>query len=476
MYIFDSRTAFLIVGTLYLLLPSFTWIVLSKLRNVQVAYWCGGGVLVGSSMILGALNGIIPNWVTVFVSSVMFFIAQLFRIQTFRLDIDKPIPLNLMLLAVVVYSLIVYWLHYILENYVLRAQFNSVVVSALLFYLVSLVWRIGRNEKSENALWIGRVFVLVAIVLLIRVCFLIGKTGDAVVYQEGLIANLVMMSSLLAAVVSHFSYIGLALDRSMRREVKAAAELARDEENQRLGLQIAQLDRQRSLGELSASLSHELNQPLTAILTNAQLAKRGIHTGRFTQHQIVDCFEKIIYNTQRADKIIDRIRDFIRPMPVRNETVDVNRVVREVAELVSADLRRMNISLILSSAAEPILINGDPILLSQIVFNLFRNAIQALSHVSKREIRVFCSYENEHAMLRIQDSGSGMTAETLAKIGTPFFTTKVNGLGVGLSISIGIAKQMGGKLSFANVEARDGNGAIFVLNLPAVRKDKYDHA
>ena len=271
--------------------------------------------------------------------------------------------------------------------------------------------------------------------------------------------------------ISHFSYVGLALERAMRRELNTVAELARDEEKHRLSLQIAQLDRQRSLGQLSAALSHELNQPLTAILTNAQLVKRGLESERFTPHQIADCFEKIIYNTQRANQLIERIRNFIRPTPARSETVDVKRVIGEVAELVADDVNRLNISFTISSSANKILVIADSILLSQIVFNLFRNAIQALSQVAYREIRVFCYTENGRAIVRIQDSGPGISAEALAKIGTPFFTTKANGLGMGISIAKTIAEQLGGTLSFVNVAAQDGNGAVFKLTLPALNED-----
>ncbi len=107
--------------------------------------------------------------------------------------------------------------------------------------------------------------------------------------------------------IGHFGYVGLVMDRSRRRELKAAAALARDEERRRLGEQIAQLDRQRSLGELSASLGHELNEPLTAILTNAQAAKRGLEYGRFDALQLTEFFDKIVNNTQRASQTIERI-------------------------------------------------------------------------------------------------------------------------------------------------------------------------
>ena len=112
---------------------------------------------------------------------------------------------------------------------------------------------------------------------------------------------------------------------------------------------------------------------------------------------------------------------------------------------------------------------GDPIQLSQIVLNVFRNAIEVLSKVARREIQISCIAADGRAVLRIRDTGPALAPEMLSMIGKPFFTTKPKGLGMGVSISRSIAVQHGGTLSVANA---DGGGAVFELNLPSLPEVK----
>jgi C4-dicarboxylate-specific signal transduction histidine kinase len=259
--------------------------------------------------------------------------------------------------------------------------------------------------------------------------------------------------------------VGRHANHMARRELKTAADRARFEERRHLSEQIAQLDRQRSLGELSASLGHELIQPLTAILTNAQVVQRGLQSGRFDTQQHTEFNSSIILNTKRAAEIIERIRTFIRPSAMRLEPVDLREVAHDVASLVASDVRRNKVMLDLAGCEPGIRVMGDPIQLSQIVLNVFRNALDAMGQSTERQLRVFCTSVDGRAILRVNDTGPGLSPDALAKVGTPFFTTKTAGLGMGVSISRSIAAQHGGSLTLAN--AAQG-GCVAVLNLPAI--------
>lgn len=462
---FDVRTALLIVGLLYFLLPIITWVVLAKQRSHAVALWCMGGLLMGVTAFLTGSQREMPTWLYLILSPLAFHGASLIRIQALRLDLGIPWKTRWIVLATLGLVLVVNATQYALDDSVLRGQVTSFAGAALLFYLATLAWRIGRDEQSSNAKWIAWVYFLASLTLLYRVLTLIGHTGDVGVPVEGVSARILSLAMLLAAVVGHLGYIGLHLDRSMRRELKTAADLARDEESRRLGEQIAQLDRSRSLGEMSASLGHELNQPLTAILTNAQVARRGLQTGHFQTVQFTEFLDKIIQNTQRASQIIERIRGFIRPTAARSEPVNLNRIVHEVAELVADEVHSNKVNIIFTDKAHPLQVTGDPIQISQIVLNVLRNAIEALKQVAHREIQISFTRANGRAILRIRDSGPGLAAETLAQVGTPFFTTKPCGLGMGISISRSIAAQHGGTLTIANAE---WGGVLAELNLPAL--------
>ncbi len=143
-------------------------------------------------------------------------------------------------------------------------------------------------------------------------------------------------------------------------------------------------------------------------------------------------------------------------------------LVIEVAELIGDEARSHKVRFEFSPSAGPVLVNGGPILLSQIILNVFRNAIEALPQETRREIHVSCINADGRAILKIRDTGPGLTPEILLQIGTPFFTTKSKGLGMGILISRSIAEQHCGTLTSANADTHVGGGAIFELNLPAL--------
>jgi signal transduction histidine kinase len=472
MMAFDVRTAFMLVGLLYLLLPTVTWTLLTGWKSRQVSLWCSGGLLIGCSLLLVAMTGKFAEWATVSLAMLVYLISLFVYIQSLRLDLGIPWRKRWIAAAVIVIFLIFEWFHLGLQNFSLRVQFNFGVTAGLLLYLASLAWRIGREEQSLSAKWIACVYGLSAVTLLFRVFSVMGSDRVTNLLNEGLSSQLITLASLFSNVIGHFGYIGLALDRSMRRELKAAAELARDEEGRRLGKQIAHLDRQRAIGELAASLGHELNQPLTAILTNTQVAKRGIQSGRFDDTQLTEFLDKIVYNTWRARQIIERIRCFIRPSKSSSEPVNLNLIVFEVAELVVSEARSHNITFGFSPSIRVVQVSGDPIQLSQIVLNVFRNAIEALTLVQRREIHVSCICREGRAILSVCDTGPGIAPEAIGKVGKAFYTTKTNGLGLGLSISRSIASQYGGTLSITNANAEDGGGTRVELNLPALPEEK----
>lgn len=261
--------------------------------------------------------------------------------------------------------------------------------------------------------------------------------------------------------------VGINSNRAIRRDLRNVEQRARAEESHHLGEQIAHLDRQRSMGAMANSLAHELNQPLAAILLNAQIVQRGLKTSSLDVTQQAEFNERIIYNTRRAAQVVERVRDFIRPRDMRHAPIQLLEVVQEVASLVADDLRRHEIELVLADCAGTTLVRGDAIALSQVLLNVFRNAIDALAQATRRQIRVSCHQADEHTILRVRDTGFGLSPEAVAKAGEPFFTTKPAGLGLGLSISRSIAAQHGGSLSVSNAAIESGGGAVAELKLPS---------
>ncbi len=235
------------------------------------------------------------------------------------------------------------------------------------------------------------------------------------------------------------------------------------EESLRLGNQLAHLDRQRSLGLMAATLAHELNQPLMAILASAQAARRGTAANRLEPAQSLELLDKVIANSRRISGITERIRSFIRPGEPHSAPVDLVRITREMLELLQPDLQRHGVRVTFPAASEPVLVQGDAIQLSQVVLNVLRNALEAVQLVPDRSLQIQITRSGSVALLSILDTGPGLDPGLADQVGRPYFTTKDRGLGMGLSISIAILEQHQGNLTLRNAE---GGGACAVMQLP----------
>lgn len=354
MITFDVRTAFLIIGLLYLLLPSITWVVLDGRRTPQVALWCGGGVLVGSGVTLVALRGDIPEWAALNLANTLIWVAHLARMQSLRLDLGVPWRIHYVIATVTAIALTSLGLDLGLHSVWLRAQFTSAVNATCTGYLALLAWRIWLEERSASAKWLAGVYALVGLAFLYRMYSLAtshSAIGDVLV--EGNSAVFIAIALILSSAIGHFTYVGLALDRSIRRELNTTAEQIRNEERRSLSATIAQLDRQRSLGQMSASLAHELNQPLTATLVNAEVAKRSLQAGLLDTAKHTVFLEKIIHNTMRASQIIERIRSFIQPAAMKQESVNIAQIMQDVASMVANDSQSKGVVFKLPPFAPP---------------------------------------------------------------------------------------------------------------------------
>lgn len=260
----------------------------------------------------------------------------------------------------------------------------------------------------------------------------------------------------------YFAYIGIRVQEQDNEKLKATTALVREEEGRRLGGQLARLERQQSLGVMSASFAHELNQPLAIILNYAELLKHQLRTKTMDTNIAQEALDDIITSSVRAADIIRRIRTFIQPTEPRRERIDLRTVVQEVLALVNAEALRAQITLVKPPLPHPIWVQADAIELSQVLFNVVRNAMDALQEAQARRIELTISELDGEVQLQVYDSGSGLSETSLQQAGEPFYTTKASGLGLGLSISRTILAQYGGRLSLDNTE----RGTCACIGLP----------
>ena len=231
-------------------------------------------------------------------------------------------------------------------------------------------------------------------------------------------------------------------------------------------LQLTHLSRVAMLGELSGGIAHELNQPLTAILSNAQAAQHFIAgKGELDKVELAEILKDIIAADQRAGAVIHRLRALFKKDETHLQPLDANELVREVLGIAHGDLITRAIEVQTDLAAQLPLLQGDRVQLEQVMLNLVMNACDAMSTggADARRLRIRTRARDGHVKISYIDLAPGFRAENYEKLFQPFYTTKLQGLGLGLSISRSIVTAHAGRLWGS---CKPGRGATFTIALP----------
>ena len=231
-------------------------------------------------------------------------------------------------------------------------------------------------------------------------------------------------------------------------------------------MELAHASRVVTMGQFTASIAHEVNQPIAAALTNAETALRWLARQPPNLEKAKQSIDRIISDGKRAADIVSRICDFSKKAPVRKESLEINEAILEIMRLTDAAMSENGVlvKMQLSEGLPPIL--GDRVQLQQVILNLIMNAIEAMSEVSdgSRELLINTNEaESGNVLVAVSDSGPGLPPASLARIFEAFYTTKASGLGIGLSICRSIVEAHGGRLWATPNEPR---GAIFCMMLP----------
>lgn len=229
---------------------------------------------------------------------------------------------------------------------------------------------------------------------------------------------------------------------------------------------LVHVGRLSTMGELAAGIAHEINQPLTAISAYAQAGQRLLDPSRPAVEELLRILDKIGVQAQRAGQVIQRLRGMIRRRESHRELCDLNRLIQETRVLTEADARLHNLDIRMSLSPRPLPVVVDPIQIQQVVINLIRNGLDAMVE-AKIEGGVIAIdtrlIDEETAGVSVSDQGPGIPEPLRANLFNPFFTTKEQGIGLGLSISRSIITSHGGKLGFT--PAPEG-GAMLHFTLP----------
>ena len=232
-------------------------------------------------------------------------------------------------------------------------------------------------------------------------------------------------------------------------------------------VELARVSRVTTMGELAASIAHEINQPLTAISNNGYACLRLLANSSLDPEVLRQALEEIVSDGSRASAVLARIRAFIKKAPAVKQVVDINDMIQEVLALVGPELRKNRISVERQLTKTLPLVTADRVELQQVLLNLIMNGIEAMAGVTDRPCLVGVQSridESGNVLVSVSDSGTGLRSEG-DRVFTPFFTTKANGMGMGLSISRSLIESQGGRLW---AESNSPHGAVFSFTLPMV--------
>ena len=280
-----------------------------------------------------------------------------------------------------------------------------------------------------------------------------GEVFDALIYEAALIDG----------AGKHIGWMGSVLDITER---KRNEEFHRQQQEQ-----LQHTARLVSLGEMASTLAHELNQPLAAISSYATGCRNKIENGTLKPTEIGDLVGKIAAQAQRAGRIIRQVHDFVKKREPRREPCSVAEVVDEAVTLFEPQAKKLQIRVERTIQGGLPDVMADPTMLEQVLINLLKNASDAMTNSlgqsvaarGKSSIRVMVAGTGQQIIVRVADQGPGIPADKAEQLFTPFYTTKTEGLGMGLAICRSIIEFHHGRLS---VEANPEGGAVFVFTLP----------
>jgi len=289
------------------------------------------------------------------------------------------------------------------------------------------------------------------------------KAEYRLLMADGRVKYLQMLAQLMEDGPDDFEYIGALMDVTDAKTSEEALHRSQAE--------LAHVTRVATLGELAASIAHEVNQPLAAVTTNGTAGLRWLNREVPDIGEVRGAIERMVSETNRASEVIRRIRAMSRKSQPQNVALNFIEIINESVALVERELKRNKIVLDLSYLNEVAEVDGDRVQLQQVIINLLMNGMQAMINAKTKNRTLHLSLKNSamgEVLIEIQDNGPGIAPDQMSKLFEAFYTTKAEGMGMGLSICKSIIEAHGGRI-WATSE--QGEGATFHLSLPVARKE-----
>ena len=298
------------------------------------------------------------------------------------------------------------------------------------------------------------------------------ETDYRIVHPDGPVSDIHVVGHPVLSTSGHLvEFVGTVIDVTERRR--------HEEERARLRqleADLAHINRVSTLGEMAASLAHEITQPFTTARNNASAALNFLDKKPPDLGEVREALDCIVSDADRAGAIIGRIRDHIKKAPPRKDRFDVNEAINEVIVLARGEITKNGVSVDTHLTDGVISVEGDRVQLQQVALNLILNAVEAMGSVQEGPRELSISTEQNQVkgvLVAVRDTGPGIDGKHLERVFQPFYTTKSSGVGMGLSICRSIIDAHGGRLW---TDANEPRGAVFQFTLPGVEKELMNSA
>jgi PAS domain S-box-containing protein len=263
-------------------------------------------------------------------------------------------------------------------------------------------------------------------------------------------------------------WYGLSIDIDEAKKAEASLQTVQAE--------LARVSRLTTLGQLTASIAHEVTQPIASSRNNARAALNFLDRQPPDLSEVKEALECVVADADRAGDIIERIRDQIKKAHPRKDRFDLNEAINEVIVLARGEITKNRVSVETHLMERALPVQGDRVQLQQVVLNLILNAVEAMGSVQKGPRELSISTERTQAngfLVTVRDTGRGIDPENIERVFEAFYTTKSSGVGMGLSICRSIIEAHGGRLW---ADANEPRGAVFQFTVPSVEKELMNSA
>lgn len=461
-----SQTTLVLAALLFLTLPVMVWLALKPAADRAVAFWCAGGLMAGSAIVLMGLRPWLPMVLSFHVANTCVLGSLVLWSHSLRATLGRPWPDHVLVLWLLLCAAF-YSVLFATVSPWMRGLAVRLALGGLAWHTAYWAWRLSQRMRSGNAVAIALNYALLGLILIVQGLLTASSTQAPNPFSNTWDASLVALTALLTAMISHFCYVGMMLDRASNERIDAQLAQQGARQTRLLESELRRMDRRRRMTILSGSLAHELNQPLTACLVNAQLAERQWAAEPRATPAFLSLLQQMEAGIDRTVQILQRIRAGSETDWPELQAIDLRQVLEQSLTLVDPDIRRQSVVLKLACSSAPLPCMGDEVALSQVLVNLLRNAIQAMSASAERTLTVTCHTEGGRVRIRVRDTGPGLSPTLSGQWGEPLLSTKPEGLGMGLAISRDIVDRHQGELSLHNLAQ---GGAEALLSLPLLQE------